>query len=281
MRIAVKVAYDGSRFHGSQRQGDRDPGSVEGSIAASLESMGKFDGSGPWPLGFASRTDSGVSSLGNVFAMETDMDPDELLKGLNAHLEGIWCWGWGRIRGSQNIRWANSRWYRYHLPPGMLDGEEVKALIGVLRKYVGEHDFTHLSRLEDEKNPVTLIEKADAYDLSGNGDLVIIDIVGSRFLWQQVRRMVGAAIARVRDDITTEEFDSLLLGTTEVSMVKNRVRTMPPTGLVLMDVHYKDIDFNISGKALDLALDRSSEDAWRASLTVILNTALRSMRANR
>jgi tRNA pseudouridine38-40 synthase len=278
MRIAVKAAYDGSRFHGSQRQGDDDPDSVEGSIADALRAMGKFTAPDPWPLNFASRTDSGVSSLGNVFAIDTEMDPDELLRGLNANLEGIWCWGWGRLRESQNIRWANSRWYRYHLPPALLDEDQVKALIEVLRKYVGEHDFSHLCRLEDEKNPVTLIEKADAYDLSGNGELVIVDIVGSRFLWQQVRRMVGAAISNVKGELAPDEFERLLSGSPEGAVLKDRVRPMPPTGLVLMDVFYKDVDLQVSERALDLALERSSEDAWRASLTVILNTALRSMK---
>ncbi|MGA1849058.1 MAG: hypothetical protein ACMUHB_06925 [Thermoplasmatota archaeon] len=278
MRIAVKVAYDGSRFHGSQRQGDNDNGSVEGSIVEALRKMGKFQEGSPWPLNFASRTDSGVSSLGNVFALETEMDPDDLLKGLNANLDGIWCWGWGKVRSSQNIRWANSRWYRYHLPPGMLYKDGVKALIEVLRKYVGEHDFTNLCRLEEEKNPVTMIEKADAYDLSGNGELVVVDIVGSRFLWQQVRRMVGAAIASVNGEMDPEEFDKLLSGSLEGAGIKDRVRPMPSTGLVLMDVHYKDVDFQVSETALDLALKRSSENAWKASLTVILNTALRSMR---
>jgi tRNA pseudouridine38-40 synthase len=278
MRIAVKVAYDGSRFHGSQRQGDNDPGSVEGSIADALRAMGKFTGSDTWPLNFASRTDSGVSSLGNVFAIETEMEPDELLKGLNANLDGIWCWGWGNVRGSQNIRWANSRWYRYHLPPRLLDKEGVKVLIEILRRYVGEHDFSNLCRLDEEKNPVTLIEKSDAYDLSGNGELVIVDIVGTRFLWQQVRRMVGAAVGYVKGEITSDEFDTLLSGSLEDPKLRDMVRTMPSTGLVLMDVYFKDIHFKISNQALDIALERSRDDAWKASLMVVLNTALRSMR---
>jgi len=280
MRYGIKVAYDGSLFHGSQRQGSEDALSVEGAILEALKRMGQHEAGGPHPIEFSSRTDAGVSSLGNVFAIETDMDPGELLKGLNANLEGIWCIAYGRMREGQNIRWANSRWYRYHLPPGEITGDRVKDLNDALSEYVGRFDFTNLCRLEEGKDPVVQIDLARAQDLSGRGDLVIIDMVGGRFLWNQVRRMVGAALAVARGDLERELLAELLKGpeaSDKALKVKDRIRTMPPTGLVLMDVIFKDIDFTIHPGAVEIARKRSHNQAWEASMKVLLHTALRSL----
>jgi tRNA pseudouridine38-40 synthase len=279
MRLAVKVAYDGSFFHGSQRQGDEDPGSVEGAIASALRKVSPSTKWDTWPMRFSSRTDSGVSALGNVFTVDSDMDPDELLRALNANIDNIWCWGWGKPRQEQNIRWANNRWYRYHLPPGTMKPEDLPRFNNALSLFVGEHDFRNFCRLEDEKNPVTVIERAEGVDLSGSGDLIVVDIVGSRFLWQQVRRTIGAALDVVNGTLEEPDIKARLDDPKmEEGSNKGNITTMPPTGLVLMDVRFKDIDFIVSEQALGLGLKRSSEEAWKASIKVIMNTALRSLK---
>lgn len=279
MHLAVKVAYDGSLFHGSQRQGDDDPGSVEGTIARALKKVHPGMEWDPWPLRFSSRTDAGVSALGNVFSLDIEMEPDELMRALNANMDGVWCWGWGRPRPGQNIRWASSRWYRYHLPPQTVRSDGVKGLNDVLSVFKGEHDFSHLCRSEDEKNPVTFIESVNVRDLSGNGELVVVDVIGSRFLWNQVRRMVGTALDVFNGLIEIEDLQTLLddrEGDSE--RLKGRVRTLPPTGLVLMDVIFRDIDFVVSEKALETAIGRYADRSWEASMRVLLHTALRSMK---
>ena len=279
MRYAVKVAYDGSLFHGSQRQSDPDPGSVEGAIVRALEEIGGRK-DGEWPVEFSSRTDSGVSAIGNVFAMETERDVNDLLKALNANMDGVWCWGAGPLREHQNIRWANSRWYRYHLPPGILDEEGVKGLNLVARELIGEHDFTHFCRLEEEKDPVTVVEKASVIDLARDGEMVVFDVVGNRFLWQQVRRMVGGCLAVSRGDISIDDLRALLKGrdAPESSLaMKNRIKTMPGTGLFLMDARFDDVEFKIAWDALELAIARTSESVWGASMKVLLNSAMRSL----
>lgn len=278
MHLAVKFAYDGSSFHGSQRQGDDDTGSVEGCIAAAIRKVDPGSKGPDWPIRLSSRTDAGVSALGNIFSLETGMEPDELLRALNANLDDIWCWGWGKPRPEQNIRWASSRWYRYHLPPGNVASEDIEKLNGILSQFMGENDYTHFCKIEEEKNPVTVVERAEAADLSGNGELVVIDIVGSRFLWNQVRRMVGAVLSVIEGGIDEHDL-STLLGKEkgDPDAIKGRIRTMPPVGLILMDVHFKDIDFQISEKALDVAIKRHSESSWRSSMKVLLHTALRSM----
>jgi len=279
MRYAVKVGYDGSLFHGSQRQGPDDRMSVEGAIGWALRDM-RLAPMEEWPLEFASRTDSGVSALGNVFSLSTDKDIGSVMSALNGNLDGIWCYAAGKVREHQNMRWANSRWYRYHLRPDELDRKAVPLMREVLSLYVGEHDFCHFCRPEEGKDTRTLIERTDVVDLSGGGDMYAVDVVGSRFLWQQVRRMVGAALAAAGGEIGKEVMEDLLKGEgARPSSLdsKKRILTMPPTGLVLMDVHYKEIDFEVEPRALTLALERSSPQAWEASMRLFLHSALRSM----
>jgi tRNA pseudouridine38-40 synthase len=272
MRYAVKIGYDGLGFHGSQRQSDDDPLSVEGMVVEALRKIGDFK-DGEWPVEFASRTDAGVSALGNVFALDTERDITELLKALNANMDGVWCIAAGKVREHQNIRWANSRWYRYHLKPGVLNPDQIKSLDSTLAEFVGVHDFTNFCRLEKGRDPTTRIERAKAMDLTGNGEMVVIDIMGDRFLWNQVRRMVGGAMRVAEGHMKIEEFKELLEGQGS----KDIIPTMPATGLVLMDVMFKDIDFMIDPEAVAVAKERSSQDAWEASVKVLLHSAIRSL----
>ncbi len=275
MRYALKIGYDGSRFHGSQRQAEDDILSVDGVIVNALRTIGEYE-IGKWPIEFASRTDAGVSALGNVIALETEMEISELMRALNANMDGVWCIASGKIRDHQNVRWANSRWYRYHLKPGEITSEDLKGLDSAVMEFVGFHDFTHFCRLEDGKDPKTHIQRAKAVDLAGNGEMVVIDIVGDRFLWNQIRRMVGAALRVTHGQMDIETLRILLRG--ESAPEKDRIRTMPPTGLVLMDVNFKDIEFEIDPEAIEIALNRNSQSSWEASVKVLLHSALRSLK---
>ena len=78
-RYAVRIAYPGDRFFGSQVQ----PGlrTVEGQVLQDLQLVTKQD-AGSLDVRFSSRTDKGVSALGNVFALSTDMDIRTLLKAV-------------------------------------------------------------------------------------------------------------------------------------------------------------------------------------------------------
>ncbi len=279
MRYGVKVAYDGSRFHGSQIQKGTDLPTVEGSIRSALVKIGAIGEEDK--IAFSSRTDAGVSALGNVFSLDTDFDRDELLKALAANLDGIWPWGIGAMRQEQNVRWADGRWYRYHLPPEPLDDGSIIRITNALSAFVGRHDFRHLCKLEAEKNTEVDITRAQAYDVSGSGEMVIIDIVGSRFLWHQVRRMVGAALCVKDGDLTEKNIEELISGgdlDDELKKKRGRIKTLPPIGLILIDVEFKDVQFTPSVEALDLALSSMQEIAWRSSMNIVLRSALQSLK---
>ncbi|MBN1538874.1 MAG: hypothetical protein JW939_01925, partial [Candidatus Thermoplasmatota archaeon] len=149
----------------------------------------------------------------------------------------------------------------------------------VLSVFKGEHDFSRLCRLEDERNPVTSIESVNVRDLSGNGELVVVDVIGSRFLWNQVRRMVGTALDVFNGLLEVGDLQALIdEKEREIEKLRGKIRTLPPTGLVLMDVRFRDIDFVVSDKALETAIGKNADRSWEASMRVLLHSAMRSMR---
>ena len=70
--MLLKFAYDGTKFFGYQRQ--KDIPTVEGSVLQVLRKFGIANN-----LKSASRTDRGVSALGNVIQLHTSMDPMDVI----------------------------------------------------------------------------------------------------------------------------------------------------------------------------------------------------------
>ncbi|MEM3512796.1 MAG: tRNA pseudouridine(38-40) synthase TruA, partial [Thermoplasmata archaeon] len=75
MRIAVKFGYDGTLFHGYQRQKNAE--TVEGRILSFLVDKNLLSANPRFAS--ASRTDAGVSALGNVVAFNTPENPEKIL----------------------------------------------------------------------------------------------------------------------------------------------------------------------------------------------------------
>lgn len=226
-RAAVKLAYDGRCFHGFQRQPDRR--TVEGEVLRALGRIGAVRSANEARFKGASRTDRGVSALGNVVAFDTAFRRGELLRALNAETDDVYYYGIADVPFSFSPRRARARWYRYFLRREGLDADLVGAAAAVFR---GKHDFRAFCR-EDGRSTV---RKIDSIDVSGVGDFLIIDVRARDFLWNMVRRMVGA-------------MTEVALGRSEIGevaeMLERGARSFglaPAENLVLMDVVY-DFDF--------------------------------------
>ena len=221
MRLALKIAYDGTLFHGYALQ----PGikTVEGEIEEKLKEMGAISHS---RLSVASRTDKGVSSAGNVIAFDTQMAASSVVNALVHSLRGIWIIGFAEVNSDFNPRYAIKKKYRYYL---YNDGIDIHALKEAINLFVGEHDFTNFARL-DGRNPVRKIEKAKV-----SGTLILkIDFEGKSFLWNQVRRMVAAAEKVGRGKVSLEDVEQAL-----AKKSKRNFGIAPPENLLLIDVAYK------------------------------------------
>src|SRR5574344_1274406 len=112
-RLAVKIAYLGDGFSGSQVQ----PSSrtVEGEVLENLKLITKLDAE-TLDLRFSSRTDKGVNALGNAISFHTELEGHIILKALNSVSDGVFYRSFCEIDEDMNIRHASRRRYRYILP---------------------------------------------------------------------------------------------------------------------------------------------------------------------
>lgn len=224
--LAVKVAYDGTRFSGSQVQ----PGgvrTVHGELAAALAQLGAPDARIRW----AGRTDAGVSARGNVAVFDAPLAPEVLLPALTFRMRDAWAWAWAEVPTGFEPRRASRRWYRYHLRSGL----DEKALEEALAPFVGEHDFTAFARLDGDATPIRRVHEVS---VERQGPHLVVDVRGESFLWNQVRRMVEAGRRAAEGEIAPGEIERALR--------EGKPRDLgcaPPEPLVLMDVAYEGVAF--------------------------------------
>ena len=209
-QMLLKFAYDGTKFYGYQRQtGLR---TVEGEILKVLQEYGIAD-----KIRSASRTDRGVSALGNVISIGASMKPRDVIGILNSNLRDIFFHSY--VISDENPRFARMRWYRYHLPPIY----DLSILRDVARIFQGEHDFRNFTRARN--NTVLKIDKIEVKEENGT---IVVDFFARYYLWNLIRRIVAAMESYASGKVFDEE----------VFEKKTHFGLAPPEPLILMDVQY-------------------------------------------
>jgi len=261
MRYAVKVAYDGRKFHGSQIQ----PGlrTVEGDFLEVAERIGIIEDR--MTFSRASRTDAGVSALGNIFTFESGFRKEEILPALNSQLRDIWVRGISKAPEDFNPRWAVRRRYRYYLP--YAPDFDVEAATVAASLFQGEHDFSSYTRDRGKETIINLedvrvIPAGISINLRNSGGsegygiedkelarFLQIDITANHFLWNMVRRIIGAVTAVGSGEMDVKSIKSTLIG----SPLPAVVRPAPPELLLLMDIEYREplpMEYDVEMEAL-------------------------------
>lgn len=238
-----RVAYDGTRYSGWQRQGNTASTiqfKLEKAISGLLGEEIEVAGSG--------RTDAGVHALGQVANFRTTkrLHIKEFCENLNRALpediavfdmvlasdrfharlsakEKTYCYSIRNSSAPDVFR----RKYEYKLPD-KLDLEAMRAAAQLL---LGTHDFKGFSSGHTKKSTVRHIR---AIEILQEGDRVDLRFTGNGFLYNMVRILAGTLIEVGRGERTP---DSVL------SVLETRDRTKagftaPPQGLCLMDVQY-------------------------------------------
>ncbi len=239
-RVALKIAYDGTAFHGQARQ----PGlrTVEGEVITALRRARAIRDPRASRFQSASRTDRGVSALGNVVAFDTALAPAAAARAFNAKARGVWAWAASAVPEDFNARRARGRWYRYALPPG----HDPEVLNQALRVFLGEHDFRNFTR--DRGRTVARVDVASA---ARNGDGVVLDFHARSFRWNMV--LVEAGGTR-REDLERALLES---GRVDLGLA-------PAEPLTLMDVAY-DVAFEpVRDPATAARVERILRDRTRA-----------------
>ncbi|MDW5564021.1 MAG: tRNA pseudouridine(38-40) synthase TruA [Methanomassiliicoccus sp.] len=222
-RAAIKLAYDGRSFMGSQRQpGER---TVESEIIAGLVRIGAIESVTASRFRMASRTDRGVSALGNVAAFDTSFSRPAMLRAINSAVEDVYVYGVAEVPPTFSPRRARGRWYRYMMSSRGLDVERMIECGAALQ---GQHDFRRFCKPEG-RSTVKVLESVALREVDG---ILIIDIRAREFLRNMVRRMVAALFKVGEAKATVAEVRSALGG-------RNITFGLAPAeGLTLMDIDY-------------------------------------------
>jgi len=197
MKLALKFAYDGKKYHGYARQPNLK--TIEGEIIKKLIENNYIKNINGACLRSASRTDKKVSAFSNVITFSTDGKIENLIKILNKKSDDIIFYGYKNVPSDFNPRHANLRIYRYYLKKNRY---LEKKLLKASNVFVGEHDFSNFARVEPHKNPVRSI---DDIILTGDKKYFYIDFYAKNFLWNQIRRIMSAIINYSNDKISLEK----------------------------------------------------------------------------
>ena len=245
-RIKLVVAYDGTNYCGWQVQPNGE--TIEGVLNRELSSLlgGDIKVTG------ASRTDSGVHSLGNVAVFDTDtrIPPEKISYALNIRLpEDIVVQDSCEVAPDFHPRHCNSRkTYEYRIlnrrfamPTRRLDTYfyhrplDVERMQQAARYLEGTHDFKSFCSVntvvEDTVRTIYTLQVIKDAD-----DIITIRVQGSGFLYNMVRILAGTLI---QVGIGAMEPEQL----TEILEAKDRSAsgpTAPAQGLTMMGIEFLD-----------------------------------------
>ncbi|HEY7587428.1 MAG TPA: tRNA pseudouridine(38-40) synthase TruA [Thermoplasmata archaeon] len=222
MRIALKIAYDGRAFYGHQRQPDRR--TVEGECIAALKATKILRDPREAFFRSASRTDRGVSAIGNVIAFNASLPPDAVVGAFNDKARGVWAWAVAEVPEGFHPRHAAERWYRYFL----FDDLGLDALREAAQAFVGTHDFRSFSS-DPVEGPFTI----GSIEVTREQEGIYIDVRARSFRRGMVRRIVAAMTEFARGEVTLDDLAKALEG------AKRDFGSVPAEPLVLMDVKYE------------------------------------------
>lgn len=241
-RFQLNIEYEGTRYSGWQRQ--ENARTVQGELfKAAREIFGEnnFDVQG------AGRTDSGVHALCQVAHLEVqtilapeiikikmnDLLPHDInileikktSKTFHARHDAVRRSYIYQISKRRTAFGKNYVWW-------VKDKLDFNSMNEAARLFVGMHDFISFAEKDPlEKSTKVLIEDIQVLE---EGNLILIRIVGSHFLWKMVRRIVGVLAEVGRGKITLQQIIHWL----NTKSNEPAKYTAPPSGLFLEKVIY-------------------------------------------
>jgi tRNA pseudouridine38-40 synthase len=242
-RYKLTIEYAGTKYSGWQKQKNARTvqGELESAIgAATRENTFEFTGSG--------RTDAGVHAMRQVAHLDVrkPLPAETLRRGINDNLAA-----------DIHVLAVDSVPHRFHARHGAIarsylyqvsrrrsafakpfvwwvkDPLDLDRMQQAATRFTGMHDFQAFSDDDpDEKSTDVLIEDVT---LAEDGDLILIRIGGSHFIWKMVRRMVGVLVEIGKGDLDPAAVQTLLRGRSDLPAKL----TAPASGLFLERVFYQ------------------------------------------
>lgn len=245
MRILLTVCYDGTDFVGYQIQ-------PNGRSVEEVLNEAIYKATGERVKSIASgRTDSGVHALGQKVHFDTfsNIPPKNFYKAINVHLPSdVKVLSSKRVKDTFNARYsAKKKTYRYSLYVSDVDNPlhsryktkiqtmpDISLMKECAKVIEGEHDFKCF--VASGSSVVDTIRTVYSIKVTKKSNFIDVYVTGNGFLYNMVRIIVGALL-------------SVGYGKMEVSAVEKALKTgerpilaktMPPEGLTLYKVFYKE-----------------------------------------
>ena len=241
--IQLTIAYDGSGYHGWQIQ----PGqkTIQGVLGEAIRSLTGCD----VQVTGASRTDAGVSALGQVGVVQIDspIPTTNMAKAITDRLpddiavtEAVEA-----AQGFDVIGSVKSKLYRYTIFTGSVRPvlkirqcwhlgrkTDTSAMNKAAKRLIGKKDFKSFASAADKRE--TSVRTIFNCEAKVEGDGVYIDVEGDGFLYNMVRNIVGTLVEVGLGRIEPEKIKEIL-------EAKDRTAAgpiAPAQGLCLMWIKY-------------------------------------------
>ncbi len=243
-RFKLTLEYAGTRYSGWQIQ--KNARTVQGELDRAVRTVTQRE---KFELYGAGRTDAGVHALAQVAHLDiaTTLPPATLRARLNDELPAdINILRIDVVSHRFHARHsAVSRSYVYQIARRrtafakplvwwVKDPLDTSAMRGAAMLMTGLQNFVSFTDDDPEAKSTKVL--VDTIDVIERGDLILVRIVGSHFLWKMVRRIVGVLAGVGRGELTSADVRSFL---TKHSPVPARL-TAPSSGLLLERVQYED-----------------------------------------
>lgn len=243
--ILLKIAYDGTNFHGYQYQeGLR---SVENEVKRAINKVTGEDNR----IIAAGRTDAGVHAYAQYinFLTATNINPKAFKYHLDPFLpDDILALESSEVDLSFHARFsAKSKTYKYIINRTRLmhpiyrnymeevsyplDLEQLARGLEILK---GEHDFKAFMRA-DKDLKINTIRKIDDCYYEEDDSKLIIYFKANSFLHNQVRIMVGSLVELARGRLSISDFESYF----DIENDKRANPALSPSGLYLWSIDYE------------------------------------------
>jgi tRNA pseudouridine38-40 synthase len=254
-RFKLLVAYDGTDFHGWQKQhppGQEPLRTVQGELEHAVRTVVRE----PINLLGASRTDAGVHARGQVAAFTTTsaIPTARMARAIDARLaDDLQVLGARVVADDFDpIQHACAKGYRYRLAHGGLRGArrplfdrritafvpfalDVDRMNAAARHLVGEHDFASLTRVNHGRE--STVRRVDECRVTAStAHRLRIDVSGNGFLYNMVRIIAGTLFEVGRGRRSPDDVPALLAARDRAAAGP----TMPPEGLCLMWIKYRE-----------------------------------------
>lgn len=245
-RYKLTIEYEGTRYAGWQMQ--KGGKTIQGEILDACRELFKTENIDIYGAG---RTDGGVHAIGQTahFDVITDLPALKIKYGINDRLPPDVCiLNVEPVENNFHARHdAVARSYIYQISRRrtafgkkfvwwIKDELDLNLMNEAAKHFTGLKDFKSFTDEAQEQNS-TKVEIKHAL-VNEFDDMLVFHVIGSHFLWKQVRRMTGVLVEAGRGKLPPDEIVTYFRNRSDIPAKL----TAPPSGLFLEKVYYNKED---------------------------------------